>query len=494
VQQYNTTVPSEYQSNYTTLQEDLASFNSSLGQVPSSPNSFTYSASLVTADGNQGTDILTASKQNGVNINLDAYQAMGLREVEISIPYPLLDPAFPNSSQYLNYYTRLVQNVHERGMKALIESHVVFAGTGYSSINYSFAGLPYSQFVSRSIAQNQLIIDQIRPDYLDIGTEADTEAALTGYHQLDTPTGWTSFIEQQLSSLNRTGSPTKLCAGAGTWLGVEFMQGFANDPRLDFLTTHVYPLYGNNLQTLIQMGQIAHKSNKRLAISEYWSETVTVRSPPPGTGVGGPFADHQQVWGFASVIDIPMLKLMAKFSQIYPVELFSPFSEEYFFAYLNYTPQLDSEGYFTLKSQIDKVWSQGMRSDTLTPTGAEFATLATSALQTTTASTTSISASTTVTAPSTTSTTASANHTVVSTTSPTSTSSAVTSTTESSHPTSSGTIRSSTTSGIASSSAASGAQSIPEFPAGVTAAAALAAVLTVLYLLVRGRRSPNKSS
>ncbi|HYB45441.1 MAG TPA: hypothetical protein VEC92_02855 [Nitrososphaerales archaeon] len=469
VQQYNTTIPSEYQSNYTTLENALNNFNSTLGTIPAHPNSFTYSASLVTADGNQGPKVLTADNQNTVDVNLDAFQAMGLKEVEISIPYPLLDPTFPNSSQYLSYYTQLVQNAHARGMKVLVESHVVFAGTEFSPINYSFANLPYSQFVVKAIAQNQLIIDKVRPDYLDIGTEADTEAALTGYRQLNTPSGWDSFIEQQLSSLNKTGSPTKICAGAGTWNGVQFMQGFADDPRLDFLTTHVYPLYGDNLQTLIQMAQLAQQNGKRLVISEFWSETVTVPSPPPGTGVGGAFADHQEVWGFSSAIDVPALELMVKFASIYPVELFSPFSEQYFFAYLNYTPQLDSEDYSTLKSQVDGVWSQNMRSDVLTPTGAEYATLASSSSTTTTTSssttsttttssptTTSTSRSTTSTASSTSSTTSPTTATTShSTTSPstTTTSSVSTTTTSSSSTTSSSvTSSSSTTSSTTSNS------------------------------------------
>ncbi len=360
-------------------------------------NVFTFSASLVPADGNKGTTLLQASNQNTVNANLDAYQSLGVNEVEISIPFPLLQPSFPNSSQYLSYYTQLVQNVHSRGMKALVESHVAFVGTGYSNINYSFNSLPYAQFVSDSIAQNQLIINQIKPDYIDIGTEADTEAALSGYHQLDTPSGWTAFIEQQLASLNKTGSPTKICAGAGTWLGVQFMQGFASDPRLDFLTTHIYPIYGNNLQVLAEMAQLAQQDGKRLVISESWSEEVTVPSPPPGTGVGGEFADHQEVWGFSSNIDVPFLQIMDRFCSIYHVEVYNAFSEQYFFAYLNYTPQLDTEGYFTLDGQINQEWAQNMRSLTLTPTGFEYYLLARGPTVSSTTSTTETSASSTTT-------------------------------------------------------------------------------------------------
>ena len=430
VQSYNATVPALYQSNYTSLETTLASFNASLGAYPATRNNFAYSASLVPADGNQGTTLLQANNQNTVNANLDAYQSMGIKEVEISIPFPILYPTFPNSSQYLSYYTQLVQNVHSRGMKALVESHVAFVGTGYSNLNYSFKSLPYSQFVTEDTAQDQLIINQIKPDYIDIGTEADTEASLTRYSQLDTASGWTSYIEQILSSLDKSNSPTKVCAGAGTWLGVQFMQGFANDPRLDFLTAHIYPIYGNNLQTLVQMAQIAQQSGKRLVISESWSEEVTVPSPPPGTGVGGEFADHQELWGFSSNIDVPFLSIMARFSSIYPVEVYNAFSEQYFFAYLNYTPQLDAEDYFTLDGQINQVWAQNMRSLTLTPTGEEYYLLAHGASGSSSTSSTSST----------------------STTNPTSSSSSKSST------------QTATTTTVTSSKTSSSSSTVPEFP------------------------------
>jgi len=482
VLQYNTTVPAKYQSNYTTLENILDGFNASLGPTPLSPNKFAYSASLVPADGNQGPTLLGSSNQNTVNANLDAYQAMGVQEVEISIPYPLLSPGFPNSSQYLNYYTQLVQTVHSRGMKALVESHVAFVGTGFSSLNYSFRGLAYSDFVTGVAAQDQLIISKVKPDYIDIGTEADTEAGLTGYHQLDTASGWTSFIEQLLSSLSKDGSPTKIGAGAGTWNGIQFMQGFVNNPNLDFLTTHIYPLYdgsvvGDPLQTLIQMGQLAQQNNKRIIISEFWPETVTSPSPPPGTGVGGEFADHQEVWGFTTGIDAKTLELVAKFSEIYPVELLNAFSEQYFFAHLNYTPQLDSEGYFTLDNQINQLWAQNMRTYTVTPTGEEYASLASASQgqnQTTLSSTTSQSL-TTHQSSSTSETTAKT---------PSTTSTVVSSTGVGS------TILSSTT--LTSSTESSGA--ITEFPYQLAAVAVLTALIAGSYVIARRKLSHQNAT
>jgi hypothetical protein len=252
-------------------------------------------------------------------------------------------------------------------MKVLIESQILFANTPYSPLKYDWSSLPYSQYVTNHIAQDQLIINQIHPEYLEIGVEADTEAYLSGYSQLNTPSGWTSYIEQLLSSLNK--GNTKLVAGAGAWLDTSYLTGFASDPRLDIISTHVYPIYGNNLQTLIQIGKIAQQNNKPVVIDEAWMEKVLQPATDRGTGIGGPSITQQDVFAFWSPMDVEFLSLMVKFAEIYHVEFLSPFGEEYFFAYLNWTPSLDAEGYFRLKTQLDPLFTQNMASNTLTPTG-----------------------------------------------------------------------------------------------------------------------------
>jgi len=373
VQQYDFTVPSEYQGEYSALQRILGSFNSSLGSLTPPENSFVYATELLPANGNRGPALLQPNNLNSVAANLNALQAMGIRGVTIAIGYPLLDPSFPNSAQYLSYFEQVVSMVHARGMKVLIESQILFANTPYSPLTFDWAGLTYSQYVTNHIAQDQLIISRIRPDYLELGVEADTEAYLSGYTQLHTPAGWTSYIEELLSSLNK--GNTKLVAGAATWLGTSYLTGFANDPRLDMISTHVYPIYGQNLQTLLAIGKIAQQDNKRLAIDEAWEEKVLQPTGRAG-GIGGPSITQQDVFSFWSPIDSEFLTLITKFGKTFPVEYFSPFNEWYFFAYLNWTPTLDAEGYFQLSQQLYPAAVQNMNSGSLTPTGQIYSNLA----------------------------------------------------------------------------------------------------------------------
>jgi len=375
VQQYDMTIPSKYQGEYSTLQGFLDAFNSSLGPYPISSNGFTFATELLPANGNRGPALFQSNNLASVSANLNALQAMGVKGVTIAIGYPLLDPSFPDSAQYLSYFEQVVSMVHARGMKVLIESQILFANTPYSPLTFDWSSLPYAQFVTNHIAQDQLIINQIHPDYLELGVEADTEAYLSGYSQLNTPAGWTAYIEQLLSSLNK--GNTKLVAGAATWLGIAYLTGFANDPNLDMISTHVYPIYGNNLQNLLAIGKIAQQNNKRLVIDEAWEEKVLQPATGhAGTGIGGPSITQQDVFAFWSPIDSQFLKLLTKFAAIYPVEFISPFNEEYFYAYLNWTPALDTQGYFQLKTQLDPLFAQNMLTSTLTPTGSTYSRLA----------------------------------------------------------------------------------------------------------------------
>jgi hypothetical protein len=166
--------------------------------------------------------------------------------------------------------------------------------------------------------------------------EADTEAALTGYTQLDTRVGWSNYINQLLNGINK--GQRRLAAGAGDWLlnTTLWVQGFVNNTNLDFISTHSYPIVPPFLSNLISLGQYAQQHGKRLVFDEEWDTKVLQPvNGGGGGGFGGPEATQQDVFSYWIPIDTRFQMLMAKFSQIYPCEFLSPFpGDYYFFAYL----------------------------------------------------------------------------------------------------------------------------------------------------------------
>ena len=378
VQSYDTTIPAQYQSQYSSVQNLLNQFNASLGPAPSSSNSFTYATELLPANGNQGPALFDANNLNGVEKNLQALKAMGVKGVTIAVGYPLLDPTFPNSTQYLQYFKTVVSMCHQDGFTVDIESQVLFSNTVYSPLTFNWSALPYSQYVINHIAQDNLICSQIKPDILEIGVEADTEASLTGYSQLNTPSGWSSYINQLLNGIDKNG--TKLAAGAGDWLKntTQWVDGFVDNPNLDFISTHSYPIVSPFLSNLLSLGQYAKDHGKRIVFDEEWCTKILQPVNGGGGGeYGGPVATQQDAFSYWIPIDIQYQQLMAKFCQIYPCEYLSPFDGNYyFFAYLTWTPQLDNQTFFQLHSTLNPIITQDMANFTISPTGAAYATLA----------------------------------------------------------------------------------------------------------------------
>ena len=377
VQTYDTTVPSKYQSQYSTVQNLLNQFNSSLGPAASSPNSFTYATELLPANGNQGPALFNPNNLNGVQINLNALKAMGVKGVTIAVGYPLLDPSFPNSTQYLQYFKTVVSICHQDGFTVDIEAQVLFANTVYSPLTFDWSNLSYSQYVLNHIAQDNLICSQIKPDILEIGVEADTEAFLTGYTQLNTVSGWSSYINQMLNGIDK--NDTKLAAGAGDWLPntTQWIQGFVNNPNLDFISTHSYPIVTPFLNNLISLGQFAQQENKRIVFDEEWDTKILQPvNGGGGGGYGGPQATQQDVFSYWIPIDTQFQLLMAKFCQIYPCEYLSPFDGNYyFFAYLTWSSQLDTQTFFQLHDILNPIISKNMENFTVSLTGAAYSAL-----------------------------------------------------------------------------------------------------------------------
>ena len=377
VQSYNTTVPSKYQNQFSSVQNLLSQFNSSLESEPSSPNSFTYATELLPANGNQGPALFNPNNLKGVQTNLNGLKAMGVKGVTIAVGYPLLDPSFPNSTQYLQYFKTVVSMCHQDGFTVDIEAQVLFANTPYSPLTFNWSNLSYSSYVTNHIAQDNLICSQIKPDILEIGVEADTEASLTGYSQLDQPSGWSNYINQLLDGINKSG--VKLAAGAGDWLEkpIQWVQGFVDNPNLDFISTHSYPIVSPFMSNLITLGQFSQDHGKRLVLDEEWDTKILQPvNSGGGGGYGGPIATQQDVFSYWIPVDIEYQQLMAKFSQIYPCEYLSPFDGNYyFFAYLTWTPQLDTQTFFQLHSILNPIISQDMANFVVSPTGAAYAAL-----------------------------------------------------------------------------------------------------------------------
>ncbi|MDV3278353.1 MAG: hypothetical protein LYZ69_07795 [Nitrososphaerales archaeon] len=371
IQQYDTAVPATYQQTYTQLSQSLEGFDLTLNSSgPFQAHPITFGTELLAANDNRGSALLAPGVLKAVNVSLDALQALGVDGVTIALQYPLFTPSFPNYTQYHAFYVQVAQMVHARGMKLDIEAHVLFANSPFSPVKFNYSSVPYSKYVTLQTQMDQTIINDLHPDWIDIGVEPDTWYFITGYSQLSTPSGWNDFVESIVGNLSN--GSTTIAAGAAAWDGPQWLQGYVSDPRIDVITTHIYPIYGNNFQNLIKIAQTAQQNHKRLIIDEMW-ETKSVGNE---AGYGSIAADvniyRRDVYGFWSPVDEQFIKEMVKFAELYPVDYISPYWSWYFFGYLNYSASSESLTWAQITSMLNQQAAQNILNGAVSPTGAYY--------------------------------------------------------------------------------------------------------------------------
>ena len=368
VAQYNQTIPSANQSMYTTLDQLLTSFNQTLSSATTkSSQQPIYATELLPADSNVGENLLAPTAMQGVINYLNALQALGIQGVTIDVSYPVLVSSFANYTQYLSFYENVVAQVRSRGMKIDVESEtpllVGYPGLSFGSLNY--ANLTYTEYLAEDKQMLQTVIDDLHPDYLNIGTETDTLQSLLNYTAISTPQGWGTYISSLLDGLNK--NTTKIAVGIGIWDPISYLDATINDSAIDVINVHVYPIYGSYLSVLTQIGQLSVQYNKPINIDEMWlHKSVSTEGPLFASDANIRVRNDYAFW---IPLDDEFMGVMAKYAQIYNVTYISPFEGELLFAYLNYNSSTANLTNDQATQTVDQAASHNIQSNIISPFG-----------------------------------------------------------------------------------------------------------------------------
>ena len=368
VAQYDESIPASYQSMFATLSQILNNFNQTISETPQAANhQVIYATELLPADSNLGERLLSPLVMQGVVNYLDAVQKLGINGVTIDVSFPILTPTFPNYSQYLTFYENVVQQVRSRGMKIDIESEtpllVGYPGLSLGSVSY--ANLTYDEYVSEDRAMIQTVINDLHPDYLNIGTETDTLQMLLQYPEISTPQGWGTYINSLLAGLNK--GSTKINVGIGSWDPIRYLYATLNDSAIDAIDVHIYPVYGNYLSTLTQIGKLSEEYNKPIVIDEMWLHKSTMNE-------GHNFATDAEIsarnlYAFWIPLDQEFIRIMSKYARVYDVAYMSPFEATYFFAYVNYTYSSANVPYYAARQVAARAAAYNIANGLISPLG-----------------------------------------------------------------------------------------------------------------------------
>ena len=207
-------VPQRYQKLYSTLNSEIGQFANT--KVTPKTQKTIFGAHLLSANGNSGSALLNSQNMDAIKLTLNRFQELGIQGVTVTLSFPLLDSSFPQSAQYLVFYQNVANEVRAHHMTLAIEQNMVFTNTAYSSIKFDYSQYTFAQYIAADHQMTQLILDKIAPDYLSILGEPDTYAAITGFSQLKSAQGATTFAKGVIQGLKK--GKTLIGAGSGTWL------------------------------------------------------------------------------------------------------------------------------------------------------------------------------------------------------------------------------------------------------------------------------------
>jgi hypothetical protein len=317
-------------------------------------------------------------------LELTRLQGLGVRAVTICIGFPLLYRPFfefngdPDDYQrFIDFYRKLSAEVHRRNLKLIVESSILFGGvysqgSGLNVVDY-YKKLSGQDIAAARVEVVRTILREARPDYVNLGSEPDTEGKLTGRSDLSTPDGFSTMTAHLVEQLRAAGvGKTQLGAGIGTWQrsGETYLKALCST-GIDFVDLHVYPVNRDLLDKLITYTDQAHACGKPVAISEAWLQKQRDAEFTQIDAVFDNAIYARDTFSFWSPLDQKFLISLVKFAHWRRLLYLSPFWSKFFWAYLDYAKvgRLSKQDLMTESARAS---ATGIRDGTVTPTGAAY--------------------------------------------------------------------------------------------------------------------------
>jgi len=349
-------IPAQFNTTCTELQGYLDTFGNTIAsQWNGAKSPVAFGGDLTTADANRGLQTLLSSNTlSGVGVQLNGLANAGVQSVTIAIGFPILYQPFyqynndpQDYATVLSFYQSVMAAVRSHGMKVVIETSVLFPGYATDlPLTAYYATLSEAQLTAGRAQAAQTIAQQLQPDWLNLGSEPDTQSALLGLPAEYTPQQYAAEISTIVGQLRTAGVSGKplIGAGIGSWQtnGTSYIQALTAT-GLDFIDLHIYSINLGFLSALVPYIDMAHAAGKGAAISEAWMRKLTDEQLQGKNeyGIIGLLSssattslDNFSFWSPLDSLFLGELVDLAYWKNLYYI---SPFPTQFFFAYLDYS-------------------------------------------------------------------------------------------------------------------------------------------------------------
>lgn len=365
-----TSVPYRYRALYNELFDKLRDLRTIIqSQWKEKKSVTTFGVELLVANSNRGEILLADRVFDATILTLDRLKDLGVQAVALSIQYPILTRSFPRSSEYRNFYKRVTQEVRRRGFILIVEIGTTFREPEFSKMRVDYSGLTMARFNDELREMAEAIIEDLRPDYLTLFTEPDTQARNTGLEFSVSTSAAT--IRHVAEGLKHQG--VRLGAAAGTWNDIAYFKAFALIPELNYIDLHIYPIQRDFVvDRVMRVAKIAQSHHKSVSIGETWLYKVSGRELGNISPVK---AFARDVYSFWQPLDEMFLEVIVSLSQHVDADFCSFFWMKYLYGYLDYDASTMNLSPHQLIIKIDSVAGRRILSNTLSGTGNKFKTL-----------------------------------------------------------------------------------------------------------------------
>jgi hypothetical protein len=359
-------VPALYQPLYNQLQGYITnSITQITAQWDGTSYPVNYSAELLTADTNAGPGILQSSEQQTMINELNGEAAMGVKAITVEIGCPVFDPNFyiysgqtaaqaqQTVQSWLSYYQSLAQAIHSRGLKMIVESNPLLSYYISSSSSFNpgayYKSLTFAAYEQLRSQHNIIIAQQIKPDYLILQTEPQTDAVNDFRPELNNAPQDVAMITGFVNDLNNagiTGLHTSLLlgSGAGTWQPdwKSYFTGLVAISGLDKIDTHIYNLQPgvNQLGEVAiaeQIADMAHAAGKGVTMSEFWFHKSTALVGLTENGDSLADIRVRDMFDFWAPLDQQSFQMLSDLANYKHFDFVSAFGHYNWFTLIDYT-------------------------------------------------------------------------------------------------------------------------------------------------------------
>ena len=363
-------VPVEYRALYSELAAKLNSLDKTLNsQWDGKKAAVKFGVELLVANSNRGDVLLTDRVFRATTLTLNRLQDLGVRSVAVSIQFPLLTRSFPRFIEYKDYYRRVAREIRRRDFAFVVEIGTFFRETEFTKFKINYDNLTLDGFNAQLKEMTDIIIKELRPDYLTILTEPDTMQNNTG---LDfTAKNFSATIRHVIRGLDPRG--VKLGAGAGTWNQIEYFSTLAEIPQLNYIDIHIYPVQQDFvLDKVTRIADMATNRGKRISIGEAWLYKVFKHEFGRISPVK---AFARDVYSFWEPLDSLFIEVIANLSHHVDVEFCAFFWMKHLYAYMDYDSQTRTLRPQQLINKMDIIAGQHILNNSLSKTGETFKSL-----------------------------------------------------------------------------------------------------------------------